>query len=694
MRSKLKVNTGYGQFRWVVLLLTVAVILPTVCLLWFMGQAVKNERLVIRQKLVNSYKNRLEETARDVNEDWSRACREFDRQQDATIYDQFIAATDLNRYDAVLIYDESGRRLYPLLSGDIQSPSRVSEPFSDAWQLEFVDADYAQAARRYEQYAASFAGGISKAEGLGDGSDTDAEAAFLCFTAWIGQSRCLARLGQIDEALQTCRQVAFSPLADGNNVAVLSLIANARLLMLSWMQGRAQYTTMRNEVFTNLLTMLYRPNGSGISLPADQNLFVAEKAMEIAHDAPDLQAEIQRTYGGKLERLLASEEQSIRLAQQFPTGDALGKWTSHVLHKLGQSEDSGYASVHRSPGRVYLASLSDATIRSAMNVFQETFQDNLIDFRISDEAKRPVMGSAGPAGEPFAASAIGTCFPGWTIELFFKEGDVLDKAAGQNIAVYTWTGVLVILLILVFGAAAAKSVGRQVKINRLKNDFIATVTHELKTPLASMRVLVDTLLEGHYHDPAQATEYLQLVSRENERLSRLIDNFLTFSRMERNKQAFRMELADPGTIARGAAEAVQTKFSKGACHFEMQIPDNLPQVIADPDAMVTVLVNLLDNAYKYSYDEKYIRLDVSAADGAVRFVVSDNGIGIPRRSLRKVFRRFYQVDRSLSRRTEGCGLGLSIAQFIVEAHNGSVRADSKPGRGSTFTVTIPTAPTV
>jgi signal transduction histidine kinase len=286
---------------------------------------------------------------------------------------------------------------------------------------------------------------------------------------------------------------------------------------------------------------------------------------------------------------------------------------------------------------------------------------------------------------------VGPHFPGWAIQLFFKGGDVLERAASEQIAIYTWTGVLFIVLILASGAVAARSIGHQVRLNKLKNDFIATVTHELKTPLASMRVLVDTLLEGNYRDQSQVTEYLQLVSRENERLSRLIDNFLTFSRMERNKQAFQMRPVSPVSIARAAAEAVKTKLGRGHCCFETEIPDQLPEIRADHDAMVTVLVNLLDNAYKYSDDEKRIKLSVAGDEGgSVRFTVTDNGLGIPRRALKKIFQRFYQVDRSLTRRAEGCGLGLSIAKFIVDAHQGTISVESKPGQGSTFTVIIPT----
>ncbi len=146
---------------------------------------------------------------------------------------------------------------------------------------------------------------------------------------------------------------------------------------------------------------------------------------------------------------------------------------------------------------------------------------------------------------------------------------------------------------------------------------------------------------------------------------------------------------NPAAIVSSAAEAVKTEFSEGRCEFGVQIAEGLPDVRADHDAMVTVLVNLLDNAYKYSADDKKITLRVYAEDDSVCFCVCDNGVGMSRRAAKKIFERFYQVDRSLSRRAEGCGLGLSIAKFIVDAHKGSISVDSRPGEGSTFTVKLP-----
>jgi signal transduction histidine kinase len=207
-----------------------------------------------------------------------------------------------------------------------------------------------------------------------------------------------------------------------------------------------------------------------------------------------------------------------------------------------------------------------------------------------------------------------------------------------------------------------------------------------------MRILVDTLLEGHYHDPQQVTDYLQLISKENTRLTRLIENFLTFSRMERNKQAFQIERIDPSAVVQDAIEAAKTKLSQGRCRFITNLQSPIAPMMADHDAVVMILVNLLDNAYKYTQEEKVIQLSLYEEPDWICFSVKDNGIGLSRRATRRIFNKFYQIDQSLSRQTEGCGLGLSIIQFIVNAHQGSIDVQSRVGQGSTFTVKIPKAP--
>jgi signal transduction histidine kinase len=252
---------------------------------------------------------------------------------------------------------------------------------------------------------------------------------------------------------------------------------------------------------------------------------------------------------------------------------------------------------------------------------------------------------------------------------------------------------------------------RQMRLTRLKNDLVATVSHELKTPLASIRLLVDTLLAAETSGteevvgkdlrrtetvlpttssvPLPVREYLELIAKENARLTRLIDNFLTFSRMERNKQAFSLAAVEPAAIVAAAADAVRERFEQSGCRFDVEVEPGLPSVTADVDAMTTALVNLLDNAWKYSEADKQITLRAYADGGRVALAVSDNGIGLSRAACKRVFERFYQVDRQLSRSRGGCGLGLSIVEFIVKGQGGEVTVRSRPGQGSTFTIILP-----
>jgi signal transduction histidine kinase len=204
-------------------------------------------------------------------------------------------------------------------------------------------------------------------------------------------------------------------------------------------------------------------------------------------------------------------------------------------------------------------------------------------------------------------------------------------------------------------------------------------------------VLVDTLLDAEKLNEQTVREYLQLIAQENERLSRLIQNFLTFSRMEQKKHAFHFAPLPARQIIDAAVEAVRERFNASGCRFEVQVEGDLPCVVADPEALAAALINLLDNAHKYSEDIKHIILRARTENGNVFFSIEDNGIGIPPRETKKIFNAFYQVDRRLSREGTGCGLGLSIVGFIMAAHRGSVSVESQPGRGSTFTICLPAA---
>jgi signal transduction histidine kinase len=298
-----------------------------------------------------------------------------------------------------------------------------------------------------------------------------------------------------------------------------------------------------------------------------------------------------------------------------------------------------------------------------------------------------------PLGEPAPLiAALGPELPGWRLSVALDDRSLFDAEAARRLRLHVVVASGVIAAMTGLAILIARGLGRQIALARMKNDLVATVSHELKTPLTAMRALVDTLLETEKFDEKTTREYLQLLAAENARLSRLIDNFLTFSRLERNKFAFQFARIHPRTIIDGALTALGERGLVPGCHLESRARADLPVIIGDLDALTIALLNLLDNAWKYSDGEKRIVLSSEARDGNVRFSVQDNGIGLSKEECERIFHRFYQVDQRLSRAVGGCGLGLSIVQSIVEAHGGSVRVASKVGRGSVFTIEIPVDP--
>jgi signal transduction histidine kinase len=306
---------------------------------------------------------------------------------------------------------------------------------------------------------------------------------------------------------------------------------------------------------------------------------------------------------------------------------------------------------------------------------------------ILDDGGKGVKFAAVPPGAPSGEDAIaaGTMLPGWQLSISIVDPRLIENAARSRMASYLWAGYLVIGAMAITGLLAGQSFRRQMRLARLKTDLVAAVSHELKTPLSSMRLLVDSLLADQEFEANKTREYLQLVAGENLRLTRLVENFLTFSRIERNRQRFEFERSEPADIVASAAGVMRERFND----LTVDVAPGLPAIHADPDALLMALVNLLDNAWKYTRSEKRICLRATREAGQVVFAVEDNGIGIAAREQKRIFRRFYQVDARLARETGGCGLGLTIVESIARAHGGSVRVASEVNAGSTFSLCLP-----
>jgi signal transduction histidine kinase len=298
---------------------------------------------------------------------------------------------------------------------------------------------------------------------------------------------------------------------------------------------------------------------------------------------------------------------------------------------------------------------------------------------------------ATPPEVPSNAEAIaaGSWLPGWQVTFDVIDPAAFDDAGRRQLTTYISVASVGVALIVAVGFIGGGVLRRHLEMARVKTDLVAAASHELRTPLASMRVLVDGLLADATFDPVKTREYLELISSENARLSRLIENFLTFARLERDSYRFEFAPTSPSLVISSAVSAIRDRLPQG-CDLRVDVAPDLPDVRADADALTTALINLLDNALKYTPDDKRILVRARRdGDASVSFDVEDNGIGIPIKEQRRIFRRFYRVDQRLSRETTGVGLGLSIVELIVRAHGGTVSVTSAPGSGSTFALRLP-----
>ncbi len=267
--------------------------------------------------------------------------------------------------------------------------------------------------------------------------------------------------------------------------------------------------------------------------------------------------------------------------------------------------------------------------------------------------------------------------------------DPVARASTRNRLVYV---VLLALfyLTLSFGVVyTGRVLYREARLSRMKTDFVSLVSHELRTPVTSIRMFIETLALGRVQDPAQTQEVLRMLTQETERLSTLIERVLDWSRIESGRKEYHPETLPVSDVVETAVAAFRAQRLEGDLKLTVQVPEPPPPVHVDRVAIAGALLNLLQNAYKYSREDKRIALSVRVHRRWVELTVEDHGVGIARRDHRRIFERFYRVDNLLTRRTEGSGLGLAIARRIVEAHGGHILLKSELGKGSRFTLQLP-----
>ena len=307
---------------------------------------------------------------------------------------------------------------------------------------------------------------------------------------------------------------------------------------------------------------------------------------------------------------------------------------------------------------------------------------------------------------PFVATEIGEALPHWEVAAYLVNPAQLTQTA--HTAKLT-LGLLVAVLVLAIGVGSwliVRSLNSELKLARQKTDFVGNVSHELKTPLTSIRMFSELLAEGRVTDQAKQHSYLNIITAEAARLTRLINNVLDFSRMERGEKKYNFQPCDLVEVVRAAAQTFRPHLEAGGFKFDCVLPTAPISVRGDADALAQIIVNLLSNAEKYSNGsaatssprpgtDKEITLELARRESPLPYAevkVLDRGLGVPRGSGEKIFEKFYRAHDSLNSGVQGSGLGLTIARQIARAHGGDVVYEPREGGGSSFILRLPLKP--
>ena len=327
-------------------------------------------------------------------------------------------------------------------------------------------------------------------------------------------------------------------------------------------------------------------------------------------------------------------------------------------------------------------------------ILEDLSRDTGLDFKIVNEKDQNIKpGTDGLAsGESLVLSFRMFPLP-WKLLASHPEIKVLERSARREIFFYGFLLTVIVALMLFGAVMIARDISREAETNRLKTEFVNNISHELKTPLTLIRLYGETLQRKENLTNNEKKECYEIITKESERLSHLINNVLDFSRIEMGRKEFDFRKGYLQEVVQDTLDSYRYHLEKKGFAIHNDIDRDLPEMNFDGEAIASVLINLLSNAVKFSPKEKEVNVKLFRDNGNAVLEIADKGIGIPKKEIPKIFERFYQAENMISSEAKGSGLGLTLVKHVVEAHGGTIEVESEVGKGSRFTVILPKADT-
>ena len=696
------------------------IIVPSGLLAYFSWHALKNEKLISHERLVRSYNRiaylaalQIDEQLEKIEAKWLQAIRRATENNDDQAAVQIITRMIAKEPLVVEYY-------YFTAPGKLIHPQRIESSERTAAQQVSYKSDYAEEFLLFEKaiehgedleyYASDLAGALRVYRRVAE----QVKSPQLRGVAKSYIGRVLMKQGNWDAALAHFQELLqnYSELRDLNGM-LLTLWAEYQIVVCLESMGRDREAVEKLlQLNTRLLEQSDAINTAQYSNFLDEINGLLPRLLS----SPKLQNKAH--YRKEFARL--AETNKKRISQRFFAAFFHRKLNEAIIERKVNRPSMRYYSGEAANepyllGVIFLEEKDRPQIRGLIGLQidlqalrQKLFPAIIKNLNFSKDAKLTlinkkdeiVIGEAPPGSQPIAMQQLGRPFQFWQVAIFLEEGGKMSPESNLTTSIGLWLISLLLLSILAGAYIFIRRAHREARLSQMKSTFVSSLSHELRTPLASIKMLAE-LLEIQYEKATSSSldslkqrgsEYLQVIRRESERLNRLIDNLLDFSRIERGSKRYNFEYEEVAVVINMALDAIRPQIEANEFAIHTDISPDLPEVRIDADSISQVIINLVSNALKYSAEVKEITIRAYEQEAFVRIAVVDKGIGISAADQQKVFESFYRVDQKLnSVKQGGVGIGLTLVRQIVKDHGGEITIESALGAGSTFTFTLPVA---
>jgi len=514
---------------------------------------------------------------------------------------------------------------------------------------EIAHKNYARASQLYKQIIVT--------------SETDTQKGY----AQLLLARVLMKFGQVEEALTQYTAILALPSKISDELGIpIFLYAAGRLT-----DTKSALRDVADRIREDLFEERWKSPSESYMVQD-----ICLKLLELVSDPAQKKIVEENLYA--VQHIIENTEQALSVQRNFPG-----------LFLNLQSEQQGMVWIAHGE-TPWVLSLSSPEVNSETLLIGVSVSSVLDSLRSDRE-----LASLIPENVQFVSGGseegeyMGPNLRGMRMSFHEKIEDSFIKQWSLQLSFYLLALFLVIGVTL-FGAYLLwRDIRRDLKLAEMRSQFVSSVSHELKTPLTSIRMFAETLRLGRSKDKNVQNEYLDTIVNESQRLTRLLNDVLDFSKIEKGKRIYKMESHSLRDIVQRAALAMEYQLSQQGFKLHVQTEEGIPEVNVDGDAIDQALLNLISNAMKYSGESRDIELKLFKEDNQVVFQVVDQGVGIDPQEQKRIFEKFYRVSTPENDRTAGTGLGLSLVAHIVEAHNGHLDVESTKGKGSVFSIYLP-----